>query len=126
MIPWCSCLRRETDYPNIRLDENLPVVNVGNREHPSYLPAEACGILRGQPIGRKLSPDQTRRMIEFACRTPKANADFIVKNGKALLGLSGPKTSLVSLSCSSITMLCSSISGSLRSLGWPIFNYGGS
>lgn len=65
----------------------LPVVNVGNRQNPSYLPAEACVVLPGQPIGRKLGPDETRAMIEFACRRPKANADSIVGDGKVVLGL---------------------------------------
>lgn len=35
-------------YPNIKLDARNPVVNVGNREHPSYLPAEVCCVLPGQ------------------------------------------------------------------------------
>ena len=79
------------DYPNIKMDENLPVVNVGNREHPCYLPSEACQVLPGQPLGKKLSPDETRLMIEFACRQPKANADSIMGEGRKILCLTPPK-----------------------------------
>ncbi|TVY49146.1 Protein argonaute 1B [Lachnellula occidentalis] len=74
-------------YPHIRLEERNPVVNVGNREHPSYLPAEVCVVLPGQTIKRRLSPDQTQQMITFACRRPYQNADSIVTDGKAVLGL---------------------------------------
>ncbi|KAI9729649.1 MAG: hypothetical protein M1818_008452 [Claussenomyces sp. TS43310] len=83
------------NYKAIKMDPKLPVVNVGNRQRPSYLPAEACRVLPGQPMGGKLSPDQTRRMIEFACRPPKANADFIVGPGKDVLGLSRSPTNAV-------------------------------
>jgi len=76
-------------YPQIKLDAKNPVVNVGNRENPTYLPAEVCLILPGQTIKRRLSPDQTSNMITFACRRPWENANSIVGDGKAVLGLSG-------------------------------------
>ncbi|TVY86725.1 Protein argonaute 1B, partial [Lachnellula willkommii] len=74
-------------YPQIKLEERNPIVNVGNREHPNYLPAEVCVVLPGQTIKRRLSPDQTQQMITFACRKPNQNADSIVTDGKAVLGL---------------------------------------
>ncbi|TVY78441.1 Protein argonaute 1B [Lachnellula suecica] len=74
-------------YPKIPLNERLPVVNVGNREHPTYLPAEACLVLPGQTIKRRLSPDQTQEMITFACRKPNENGDSIIRDGKRVLGL---------------------------------------
>lgn len=74
-------------YPAISWNINSPVVNVGNRDHPSYLPAEVCMILPGQTIKRRLSPDQTAQMITFACRRPWENANSIVSDGKAVLGL---------------------------------------
>ena len=87
------------DYPNIKMDDGLPVVNVGNREYPRYLPSEACGVLPGQPFGRELSPEATRFMIEFACRQPKANADSIMGEGRNFLCLTPPRNAaLVSLS----------------------------
>jgi eukaryotic translation initiation factor 2C len=79
------------------LKENLPVVNVGNRENPSYLPAEVCVVLPGQTINRRLSPDQTQQMITFACRKPWENGNSIVGDGKAVLGLNpSPNSILVS------------------------------
>ncbi len=64
------------------------MVNVGNQENPSYLPAEVCVILPGQTIKQKLSSDQTSKMIKFACRRPAENGRSIVGDGKAVLGLS--------------------------------------
>lgn len=74
-------------YPLIELSPSNPVVNVGNRENPSYLPAEVCLVLPGQTIKRRLSPDQTSQMITFACRKPWENANSIVGDGKSVLGL---------------------------------------
>jgi eukaryotic translation initiation factor 2C len=72
------------------MDPKWPVVNVGSRDRPSYLPAEVCEALPGQQMRRKLGPDETRAMIEFACRKPKANADNILQDGQSVLGLSSP------------------------------------
>jgi eukaryotic translation initiation factor 2C len=80
-------LRLFPEYPQIKLSEILPVINVGNREHPSYLPAEVCVVLPGQTIKRRLSPEQTQQMITFACRRPNENGTSIVTDGKAVLGL---------------------------------------
>jgi hypothetical protein len=77
------------------LKENLPVVNVGNRENPSYLPAEVCVVLPGQTIKRRLSPDQTQQMITFACRKPWENGTSIVDDGKAVLGLNPSPNSIL-------------------------------
>jgi len=85
--PFTAFTLTQTEYPQIRLEERNPVVNVGNREHPSYLPAEVCVVLPGQTIKRRLSPDQTQQMITFACRKPNQNGDSIVTDGKAVLGL---------------------------------------
>ena len=74
-------------YPQINLNPDLPVVNVGNRDHPSFLPAEVCMVQPGQTIKRRLSPDQTQQMITFACRKPWENGNSIVKDGKDVLGL---------------------------------------
>ena len=81
------------------LDHLLPVVNVGNRENPSYLPAEVCVALPGQTIKRRLSPDQTAEMIKFACRKPSENGNSIVVDGKVVLALNpGQNPVLVSKS----------------------------
>ncbi|KAJ5642765.1 hypothetical protein N7490_006765 [Penicillium lividum] len=74
------------------LDPNLPVINVGNRQFPMYLPMDVCEIGPGQPVGTKLSPDQTSDMLKFAVmrRKPAQNAQSIVTNGVGMLGLSEP------------------------------------
>lgn len=77
------------------MDLNTPVVNVGSRIQPSYLPAEACMVVKGQASGKKLTPDQTRTMIEFACRRPKANADSIVGDGRKVLALTPPDNTVL-------------------------------
>lgn len=73
---------------NVKTDPKIPVVNVGTRESPSYLPAEVCFVQPGQPAGVKLAPNQTRNMLNFAVRSPAENAKFIVEKGVQVLGLS--------------------------------------
>jgi hypothetical protein len=91
------------EYPSIQLNERMPVLNVGNRENPSYLPAEVCLVLPGQTIKRRLSPDQTSNMITFACRKPYENANSIVGDGKAVLGLNSGQNSVL---VSAIVLVC--------------------
>ncbi len=88
------------EYPNVQLNDRNPVVNVGNQEHPSYLPAEVCVVLPGQTIKRRLSPEQTQQMITFACRKPWENANSIISDGKTVLGLN-PSITSVLVSCTS-------------------------
>ncbi|KAI8958512.1 eukaryotic translation initiation factor 2C 2 [Daldinia sp. FL1419] len=73
----------------IRIDNpNLPVVNVGNRENPSYLPVQVCHVIQGQPAKTKLDPGETQNMIRFAVRKPVDNALSIVNKGRQTTGLS--------------------------------------
>lgn len=58
-----------------------PILNVGNRENPTYIPPELCEVLPGQVAGRMLSANQTRLMIEFAARPPNHNAMSITQQG---------------------------------------------
>ncbi|KAH6691806.1 putative RNA interference and gene silencing protein [Leptodontidium sp. MPI-SDFR-AT-0119] len=74
-------------------DPNIPVINVGTRENPSYLPPDVCVVLPGQPSGAKLTPGQTQQMIRFAVRRPAANARSIVTNAARLLGIEPPVNS---------------------------------
>lgn len=69
-------------------DPTLPVVNVGTKERPSYLPAEVCEVMPGQPYNRPLQPRQTQQMIRFAVRRPRENANSIVNQGFQTTGLS--------------------------------------
>ena len=66
---------------------DIPVVNVGNRENPSYLPADVCVVMPGQNSGAKLDPNQTQNMITFAVRKPWENANSIVQQGPNTVGL---------------------------------------
>ncbi|CAI4213970.1 unnamed protein product [Parascedosporium putredinis] len=85
------------------LDPNVPIVNVGTRERPTYLPAEACNVLPGQNANTKLSPEQTQNMIRFAVRKPCDNAESITRDGLRTAGLtsSNPLLSQFGLSFSS-------------------------
>lgn len=86
------------DY-NIQCDPKMPVVNVGTRENPSYLPVEVCEVVPGQQANTKLTPNQTRNMLNFAVRGPPQNAQSIVAQGTEVLGLgASPNPTLVSIS----------------------------
>ena len=65
----------------ITVQGELPVINVGNRAHPRYLPLEICTVPRGQQVRGFLSPNQTTLMLRFAARNPKANAETIEGKG---------------------------------------------
>jgi eukaryotic translation initiation factor 2C len=71
----------------MEVDPNVPVINVGNRQNPSYMPADVCIVEPGQPAKTKLSPMQTQKMIQFAVRSPGENADSIVNQGAEVLGI---------------------------------------
>ncbi|KAL1837895.1 hypothetical protein VTJ49DRAFT_3281 [Mycothermus thermophilus] len=66
---------------NIQVRPDLPVVNVGTRQNPTYLPAEVCVVLPGLVANRKLDPGQTAEMIRFAVRKPGQNATYIKQFG---------------------------------------------
>jgi hypothetical protein len=83
------------DY-NITVNPNMPVVNVGTKAQPSYLPVEVCRVEPGQTAKGKLTPNQTREMLKFAVRTPAQNALSIVNRGTETLGIGqSPNPTLV-------------------------------
>jgi len=72
---------------------DLPVLNVGIRNDPSYLPIELATVLPGQPVRRLLSGSQTEHMLRFAARAPRLNAESIAGtpgNGLRTMGFNGP------------------------------------
>jgi hypothetical protein len=76
------------NYPNVRIENPvIPVVNVGTRAHPSYLPVDACVVEPGQTSTSKLTPQQTKEMITFAVRKPWMNAQSIVSAGPGTIGM---------------------------------------
>lgn len=80
------------------MDPRLPVINVGTRERPSYLPAQTCYVLPGQPARAALNSNQTAEMIKFAVRRPVQNAESITVSGLRTLGIQPVKETLVSAS----------------------------
>lgn len=80
----------DQEYKEVKMDPNRPVVNVGSRQNPSYLPMEVCEVIPGQQVKKKLTPSEVQKMVDFACRRPKLNADSIANDGKAILGLNTP------------------------------------
>ena len=88
-------LHSRTNLPpeyRLELDPEMPVVNAGAREKPVYLPVEVCQVEPGQPVGSKLSPNQTSNMLKFAVisRKPAQNAQSIATKGVGMLGLGEP------------------------------------
>ncbi|OAQ64402.2 RNA interference and silencing protein [Pochonia chlamydosporia 170] len=77
---------KNTYHITIR-DPTLPVINVGSREMPSYLPPEVCVVLPGQPANKQLTPSQLQQMIKFAVRRPAQNAQSITASGVRTLGV---------------------------------------
>ncbi|KAI0812108.1 putative RNA interference and gene silencing protein [Xylaria sp. FL0064] len=80
-------------YNIVIQDPALPVINVGGKDNPSYLPAAVCHVMPGQPAGTKLSPSQGQKMIRFAVRRPAQNARSIVTSGQ-LLGFDPTNTTM--------------------------------
>ncbi|OQU96381.1 PAZ domain-containing protein [Cladophialophora immunda] len=78
---------------NIAVSEpKLPVVNVGSKDRPSYLPAQVCMVIPGQTCNTQLSPSQTQQMIRFAVRKPAQNAMSIVTSGAKMLAVGNNST----------------------------------
>lgn len=76
------------NYPGHPIQNaNVPVINVGTRDNPSYLPVDVCEVEPGQSSSSKLSPQQTREMIAFAVRKPYINAQSIVNAGPGTVGM---------------------------------------
>ncbi|KAJ5766223.1 uncharacterized protein N7511_003839 [Penicillium nucicola] len=92
---------------NLSLNRGLPVVNVGSREKPVYVPVEVCEVAAGQPAKSKLSGDQTAQMLRFAVmgRKPGQNAYSIVTKGVKVLGLEPQNSTLSAFGLSSSTEL---------------------
>jgi hypothetical protein len=93
VLTWVKAYTRNIKNPNI------PVVNVGNRENPVYLPAEVCIVMPGQNSQSKLDPAQTQRMIQFAVRKPWENANTIIGSANSNSFSPQANAALVSSMC---------------------------
>ncbi|EHA51185.1 hypothetical protein MGG_13617 [Pyricularia oryzae 70-15] len=72
----------------ITLDSSFPVINVGNRDKPTYMPVDICEVYPGQVAREKLTPAQMEEMVEFAAQRPWFNAEQITRSGLLLTGAS--------------------------------------
>ncbi|KAI5797530.1 Piwi domain-containing protein [Peziza echinospora] len=61
----------------------------------AYIPPELCTIVQGQVFRSLLNSDQTSKMLQYACRSPKTNAEFITGEGLELLGHKGGPNSMI-------------------------------
>ncbi|KAI9151771.1 Protein argonaute-2 [Paramyrothecium foliicola] len=66
---------------------DYPVVNAGSLENPVFFPAEFVEVQLGQKAMVKLPGDETTAMLDFACRTPFANAVSISTDARKTLSL---------------------------------------
>ena len=82
----------ESTY-RVAMNEKFPVLNVGNKDNPSYLPVEVCVIVPAQSSQAKLDPVQTANMISVAVRPPHLNAKSIAEDSSGTVGLS-PQTNI--------------------------------
>lgn len=114
---------------------NKPVVNVGTRSAPIYLPSELCDVKRQQDYDKKLSPDATAAMISgrngSAVRFAPENARTISGNGMSLLKRNSEKilnnfgvkvdTSMITVSARVLPAVSLSYSGKVqqpKDAGW--------
>ena len=66
---------------------DYPLVNVGSPKKPIFFPAEFVEIQPGQSVKAKLTGNETTAMLDFACRSPYANAITISSDCRETLGL---------------------------------------
>ncbi|KAI1472880.1 Piwi-domain-containing protein [Daldinia caldariorum] len=85
---YCTVAEYYLKRYGLKVDPNLPVIKFGTNR-PTYCPAELLEVIPGQPLKRKLTGDETSKMILFACRSPWANATSIMNEGRRCLGLDG-------------------------------------
>lgn len=86
----------------ITLDSSFPVINVGNREKPTYMPVDICEVYPGQVAREKLTPAQMEEMVEFAAQRPWFNAEQITRSGLLLTGASNSVNNCLVSRCSSL------------------------
>ncbi|KAF5019913.1 hypothetical protein F66182_8075 [Fusarium sp. NRRL 66182] len=66
---------------------DYPLLNLGTAAKPTFIPAEFVEIQPGQSVKAKLNSRESTQMVNFACRTPYANALSITTDARETLGL---------------------------------------
>ncbi|KAK8038235.1 Stem cell self-renewal protein Piwi [Apiospora phragmitis] len=74
------------------LREDLPLIDIGTPLRPIFVPAELCKIRPGQLVASKLDAAGSSAMIEFACKKPADNQQFIKTLGRQVLQLDNNQT----------------------------------
>ena len=88
-----GCLNAEYEK-KLKHPTDLPVVNIGNKDKPNWMPAELCEIEQGSVYRDKLNDTETSEMIRYACNPPRINAEKIINNGFPSLGFKPPQSPL--------------------------------
>ncbi|KAJ8132328.1 hypothetical protein O1611_g1296 [Lasiodiplodia mahajangana] len=102
-------------------DPTLPLINIGKKDDPAYIPAEVCHVRPGQPARTNLTPLQGQEMIRFSVRRPIQNARSIATSGQ-LLGLEPTNATVDAFDINVPTKLIT-VPG--RVLGAPAIKYSG-
>ncbi|KAF2153636.1 PAZ domain-containing protein [Myriangium duriaei CBS 260.36] len=97
------------------------VLKLGTRKNPMYVPPEFLVVVPGQVSMKRLLPEQTKRMIGFACRAPHLNAHDIVSQAPSVLGLKPAADPLLKLFGLSIDPAMITVPG--RVLSSPVIKY---
>jgi len=71
---------------------NCPVVNVGTRDAPVYIPGELCHVKKRQDYNKKLTEQATAAMVNGAVRFAPENARTIAGNGMTMLEQNSERT----------------------------------
>lgn len=88
----------ESSNLNQRINRpELPVVNIGNRTTPGYVPPERCIVNPGQMCYKKLSTSQTSKIRSVAVLKPDRNAEEVINRGISVMGLLPNHPRLVSV-----------------------------
>lgn len=98
-----------------------PVLNVGNKGKPVYLPMDVLVIPEGRVFRGELSTTQRQGIIGFSCRAPSQNYDSIIDHGLEIVGAKGDHTKQYG-----IRVLPNMLAVPARILSPPTLKYSGS
>lgn len=76
-----------SSYKATRSNQSSFCINVGNKSHPTWFPADQLDIVDGQLAKEKMEGDYEQNMLKLATRKPQQNKDLIMKQGLKVLGL---------------------------------------